>query len=117
MEREENDREMQNADEDGQDASAALPTDDMDELCFKLRQLATDSHKYRAKKDRKQQRSSFREVLRAVEVSSILVDRRWIVLFCYVTPLFIMCATEFRITPIAYRTEPNQKLNRYELYI
>nr|CAG4646469.1 EOG090X0ARF [Macrothrix elegans] len=42
-------------------------TDDMDELCSRLRQLATDSHKYRAKKDRKQQRSSFRDILRAVE--------------------------------------------------
>nr|CAG4643403.1 EOG090X0ARF [Ilyocryptus agilis] len=38
-----------------------------DELCEKLKQLATDSHKYRAKKDRKQQRSSFRDILRAVE--------------------------------------------------
>ena len=41
---------------------------DADELCDKLRQLATDSNKFRAKKDRKQQRSSFRDVLRAVEV-------------------------------------------------
>lgn len=32
-----------------------------------LRQLATDSHKYRAKKDRKQQRSSFRDILHYVE--------------------------------------------------
>nr|CAG4641088.1 EOG090X0ARF [Eulimnadia texana] len=41
--------------------------EDVAELCAKLRQLATDSHKYRAKKDRKQQRSSFRDFLRAVE--------------------------------------------------
>ena len=41
--------------------------DQMDELCCKLRQLATDSRKFRAKKDRKQQRSSFRDVLRTVE--------------------------------------------------
>lgn len=41
------------------EASAAL-TD-------KLRQLATDSHKYRAKKDRKTQRSSFRDILKYVE--------------------------------------------------
>nr|CAG4652053.1 EOG090X0ARF [Triops cancriformis] len=40
---------------------------EIDDLCSKLRQLATDSHKYRAKKDRKQQRSSFRDILRAVE--------------------------------------------------
>ncbi|XP_060530073.1 interferon-related developmental regulator 2 [Cylas formicarius] len=32
-----------------------------------LRQLATDSHKYRAKKDRKQQRATFREVLQYIE--------------------------------------------------
>jgi len=51
---------------DGEEASC--PTlDQVDELCLKLRQLATDSNKYRAKKDRKQQRSSFRDVLRAVE--------------------------------------------------
>jgi hypothetical protein len=38
-------------------------------LCDILRQLATDSHKYRAKKDRKTQRSSFRDILHFVEVS------------------------------------------------
>nr|CAG4638639.1 EOG090X0ARF [Cyclestheria hislopi] len=43
------------------------PTADVGDLCHKLRQLATDSHKYRAKKDRKQQRSSFRDILRAIE--------------------------------------------------
>lgn len=37
-------------------------------LIDKLRQLATDSHKYRAKKDRKTQRSSFRDILKFVEV-------------------------------------------------
>ena len=47
--------------------------DDMYELCLKLKELATDSNKYRAKKDRRQQRSSFRDVLRAVEVSSLVV--------------------------------------------
>nr|CAG4641925.1 EOG090X0ARF [Eurycercus lamellatus] len=46
---------------------ASRMTEEMDELCDKLRQLATDSHKYRAKKDRKQQRSSFRDILRAIE--------------------------------------------------
>lgn len=39
----------------------------MDSLCDKLRMLATDSQKFRAKKDRRQQRSSFRDILRAVE--------------------------------------------------
>lgn len=43
--------------------------DQVDELCLKLKQLATDSNKYRAKKDRKQQRSSFRDILRGIEVN------------------------------------------------
>lgn len=37
------------------------------ELCAALKELATDSHKFRAKKDRKQQRASFRDVVRTVE--------------------------------------------------
>ncbi|OPL29755.1 hypothetical protein AM593_05310, partial [Mytilus galloprovincialis] len=41
--------------------------EDICTLCATLKNLATDSHKYRAKKDRKMQRSSFRDVLRAVE--------------------------------------------------
>jgi len=36
-------------------------------LCEKLKQLATDGNRSRAKKDRRQQRSSFRDVLKAVE--------------------------------------------------
>ena len=39
----------------------------MEELCLTLKQLATDSNKYRAKKDRRQQRSSFRDILSTVE--------------------------------------------------
>ncbi|KAL3853256.1 hypothetical protein ACJMK2_016811 [Sinanodonta woodiana] len=39
----------------------------LDDLCEILKNLATDSHKYRAKRDRKQQRSSFRDILRAVQ--------------------------------------------------
>lgn len=35
-------------------------------LCSQLRQLATDSQKFRAKKERRQQRSTFRDVYRAV---------------------------------------------------
>lgn len=45
--------------------------DDMCSLCLTLKNLATDSHKYRAKKDRKMQRSSFRDVLRAIEEGDI----------------------------------------------
>ncbi|KAF8783354.1 Interferon-related developmental regulator 1 like protein [Argiope bruennichi] len=41
--------------------------DDLDSLCEKLRSLATDSQKFRAKKDRRQQRSSFRDILRTIE--------------------------------------------------
>ena len=46
--------------------------EDMCVLCATLKNLATDSHKYRAKKDRKMQRSSFRDVLRAVEEGDVL---------------------------------------------
>ena len=38
----------------------------MRELCDQLRELATDSNKYRAKKERRAQRSSFRDVLHTV---------------------------------------------------
>ena len=38
------------------------------ELVFDLKELATDSSKHRAKKDKKQQRSSFRDIVRTVEV-------------------------------------------------
>lgn len=37
-----------------------------------LKELATDSNKYRAKKDRKQQRANFRDILRYIEVSCVL---------------------------------------------
>jgi len=40
-----------------------------EEFINKLRELATDSQKYRAKKDRKTQRSNFRQILHYVEVS------------------------------------------------
>ncbi|XP_060079215.1 interferon-related developmental regulator 1-like [Ylistrum balloti] len=42
--------------------------DDIDELIDTLKTLATDSQKYRAKKERRQQRSSFRDILRTVEM-------------------------------------------------
>ncbi|GAB6029901.1 Interferon- developmental regulator 1 [Chamberlinius hualienensis] len=41
--------------------------DDFEELCDTFKKLATDSQKFRAKKERKQQRSSFRDVLKAIE--------------------------------------------------
>lgn len=55
--------------------SRTRQSDEMEELCAKLRQLATDSHKYRAKKDRKQQRSSFRDILRGIEVFYLFIHR------------------------------------------
>ena len=50
-------------------SSQEFEGEDIVELCEQLKELATDSNKYRAKKDRRQQRSSFRDILRAVEVS------------------------------------------------
>uniref|UniRef100_A0A8C8VIP7 Interferon related developmental regulator 2 n=1 Tax=Pelusios castaneus TaxID=367368 RepID=A0A8C8VIP7_9SAUR len=41
--------------------------EDTDLLCTKLRALATDSNKYRAKTDRRKQRSIFRDVLHFIE--------------------------------------------------
>lgn len=42
--------------------------DSFDQLCETLKLLANDSNKFRAKKDRKTQRSSFREILHFIEV-------------------------------------------------
>ncbi|XP_030856165.1 interferon-related developmental regulator 2 [Strongylocentrotus purpuratus] len=41
--------------------------DDIDELVVKIRNLATDSNKHRAKKDLRQQRSSFRDIIQTIE--------------------------------------------------
>jgi len=46
------------------------------ELLMKLKELATDSHKFRAKKDRKTQRSVFRDIIRYIEVSEL--KRGWV---------------------------------------
>ena len=40
---------------------------DVDDLIDNLKQLSTDSQKHRAKKERRQQRSSFREILATVQ--------------------------------------------------
>ncbi|KAM3915553.1 interferon-related developmental regulator 2 [Leptodactylus fuscus] len=42
-------------------------SEDTDALCVTLKQLATDSNKYRAKTDRRKQRSIFRDVLHYIE--------------------------------------------------
>ena len=44
--------------------------DSVEELIVKLKELATDSNKHRSKKDRKEQRSSFRDILRTIEDGS-----------------------------------------------
>lgn len=44
--------------------------DEWDQLCDKLTALATDCNKHRAKTDKRKQRSVFRDVLKAVEVSA-----------------------------------------------
>ncbi|XP_030240336.1 interferon-related developmental regulator 2 [Drosophila navojoa] len=41
--------------------------EEIGEMCDAVKQLATDSHKYRAKRDRKAQRATFRDVLRYLE--------------------------------------------------
>lgn len=51
----------------GRDYDSDFEMDNLDSLCETLKQLANDSHKYRAKKDRKTQRSSFREILHFIE--------------------------------------------------
>lgn len=43
--------------------------DDLHNLIFAVKQLATDSHKYRAKRVRKTQRATFRDVLHYLEVN------------------------------------------------
>nr|XP_054107468.1 interferon-related developmental regulator 2-like [Callithrix jacchus] len=47
---------------------------DMEALCSALRTLATDSNKYRAKADRRRQRSTFCAVLHSVENNELLRD-------------------------------------------
>lgn len=44
-------------------------SEDTDSLCVTLKQLATDSNKYRAKTERRKQRSIFRDVLHYIESS------------------------------------------------
>jgi hypothetical protein len=40
-----------------------------------LKELATDSHKYRSKKDRKEQKSSFRDIIKFIEDGEDLYER------------------------------------------
>lgn len=52
----------------GRECSEDFADEFVTDLVDTLRQLATDSHKYRAKKDRKQQRATFRDILHYIEV-------------------------------------------------
>lgn len=53
----------------GRDFSSDYEQDWALDLTEALKELATDSNKYRAKKDRKQQRANFRDILRYIEVN------------------------------------------------
>lgn len=50
-----------------------------------LKELATDSNKYRAKKDRKQQRANFRDILHYIEVCFAMKISRLSIIICYIT--------------------------------
>lgn len=52
----------------GREEDASFEDDFAVDIADTLKQLATDSHKYRAKKDRKQQRATFRDILQFIEV-------------------------------------------------
>ncbi|XP_071983713.1 interferon-related developmental regulator 2 isoform X2 [Engystomops pustulosus] len=51
----------------GRDLDEDFYPEDTESLCVTLKQLATDSNKYRAKTDRRKQRSIFRDVLHYIE--------------------------------------------------
>ncbi|XP_018321148.1 interferon-related developmental regulator 1 [Agrilus planipennis] len=55
----------------GRDCHDDFAEDFVADLVETLRKLATDSHKYRAKKDRKQQRATFRDILHYIENDDI----------------------------------------------
>lgn len=52
----------------GRDHSEMFGEEALPDLVEDMKQLATDSHKYRAKKDRKTQRATFRDILHYLEV-------------------------------------------------
>lgn len=52
----------------GREESDEFEEEFADYLIGILKELATDSHKYRAKKERKQQRATFRDILLYIEV-------------------------------------------------
>lgn len=58
--------------ESGREESAEFEEDFALDLIESLKELATDSHKYRAKKDRKQQRATFRDILQFIQVNNVI---------------------------------------------
>lgn len=52
----------------GRAENSSFEEDFAEDVSETLKQLATDSHKYRAKKERKQQRATFRDILQFIEV-------------------------------------------------
>ncbi|VEN58003.1 unnamed protein product, partial [Callosobruchus maculatus] len=55
----------------GRNYDEAFEEDFAMDISETLKQLATDSHKYRAKKDRKQQRATFRDILQFIENDTV----------------------------------------------
>ena len=53
------------------DSTENVLTEDVDALLPRLTELARDSHKFRAKKDRRKQRATFRTILKYFEVRHI----------------------------------------------
>lgn len=62
--------------------------DGFDGLCAELKKLSTECNKYRAKKDRRQQRSSFRDILNSVESGEFTKQRIRVSLNLLVTALY-----------------------------
>lgn len=62
-----------------------------EDVLNKLKELATDSHKFRAKKDRKAQRSVFRDIIRYIEVGIRVpngyVKYNWLACFLFLCSL------------------------------
>lgn len=48
-----------------------ITADDFDDLCDKIRELVTETQKFRGKKDLRQQRSNFREILATIEEGEV----------------------------------------------
>lgn len=66
--------------ESGREEDLSFEEDFAFNVADTLKQLATDSHKYRAKKDRKQQRATFRDILQFIEVVLLIY---YLILFIY----------------------------------